>query len=76
MSAGSKFSAAEWIKSSYSDGSGGQRVEFSRSFAPDPAGGIVPVRDSKAPEAHPLVLPVGVFASFMAAVQAGGFGDV
>ncbi|MFI6703775.1 DUF397 domain-containing protein [Streptomyces sp. NPDC050509] len=75
MSAGLKLVTAEWIRSSYSDANGGQCVEFSRSFAPAPVGGIVPVRDSKAPEGAPLVFPVGAFASFVAAVQAGTFGS-
>ncbi|MFJ7996759.1 DUF397 domain-containing protein [Streptomyces sp. NPDC096310] len=75
MSAGSKFVTAHWVKSSYSDASGGQCVEFSRGFAPALAGGIVPVRDSKAPEGAPLVFPAEVFASFVGAVQAGTFGS-
>ncbi|MFC9428417.1 DUF397 domain-containing protein [Streptomyces sp. NPDC056987] len=62
--------SVEWIKSSYSDASGGQCVEVAHGLP-----GIVPVRDSKAPEGAPLVFPVGVFASFVAAVQADTFGD-
>ncbi|MEU3917130.1 DUF397 domain-containing protein [Streptomyces sp. NPDC029004] len=36
---------AEWVKSSYSDGQGGQCIEWSPAFAE--VHGVVPVRDSK-----------------------------
>ncbi|MBO8195083.1 DUF397 domain-containing protein [Streptomyces oryzae] len=36
---------AAWIKSSYSDGQGGNCVEWAPALACD--GGVVPVRDSK-----------------------------
>ncbi|MFE2942122.1 DUF397 domain-containing protein [Streptomyces sp. NPDC059255] len=69
MSAGSKLVTAHWVKSSYSDANGGQCVEVAHGMT-----GIIPVRDSKAPEGISLVFPVGVFAAFVAHVQAGGFG--
>ncbi|MGP3971115.1 DUF397 domain-containing protein [Streptomyces sp. 6N223] len=38
------ISRAVWEKSSYSNGNGGQCIEFARGFE-----GVVPVRDSKNP---------------------------
>ncbi|MGW7621219.1 DUF397 domain-containing protein [Streptomyces antimycoticus] len=65
------LSRAEWIKSSYSNGNGGQCVEF----APDIAttAGVVPVRDSKHPAGPALVFPVEAWTSFTSAVRSGQF---
>ncbi|MBI0296646.1 DUF397 domain-containing protein [Streptomyces sp. PRKS01-29] len=65
------LSRAEWIKSSYSNGNGGQCVEF----APDIAttAGVVPVRDSKHPAGPALVFPVEAWTSFTSAVRSGAF---
>jgi hypothetical protein len=68
MSTDLNLTCAEWIKSSYSQGDGGQCVEFSPSFAET---GSVPVRDSKNPSGPALAFPAGGWSSFVAAVQAG-----
>ncbi|MER7026706.1 MULTISPECIES: DUF397 domain-containing protein [Streptomyces] len=59
-----------WLKSSYS-GNGGSCVEWAPAHAA--ATGIVPVRDSKAPNGPALNVPVTAFASFVAGVKAGEF---
>ncbi|MFD9814199.1 DUF397 domain-containing protein [Streptomyces sp. NPDC059080] len=64
------LNGATWFKSSYSGSNGGQCVEVSRTFA---VSGLVPVRDSKAPQGPTLVFPVGGWASFVSAVGDGGF---
>ncbi|MEU1800036.1 DUF397 domain-containing protein [Streptomyces sp. NPDC019937] len=63
MSADLDLTAAEWSKSSYSDASGGQCVEFSRTFAQ--THGTVPVRDSKAPHGPVLTFPAEGWSSFV-----------
>ncbi|MBV9023152.1 MAG: DUF397 domain-containing protein [Streptomycetaceae bacterium] len=64
------ISSTLWEKSSHSNGSGGQCIEFSRTFTPS---GIVPVRDSKNPHGPELVFPVGEWSAFVAAVKNGNF---
>ncbi|MEV7090528.1 DUF397 domain-containing protein [Streptomyces sp. NPDC093085] len=64
MSAGSKFFTAEWIRSSYSDASGGQCVEVAHGVA-----GVVPVRDSKVSEGPVLVFAAPAFGVFVAALR-------
>ncbi|MEW1771747.1 DUF397 domain-containing protein [Streptomyces sp. NPDC086777] len=54
------LSDALWIKSSYSNGDGGECVEV----ADIP--GLVPVRDSKSPEGPVLVLRAAAWAPFVA----------
>jgi hypothetical protein len=66
-------SRAQWGKSSYSNGEGGQCVEFARNFA---ASGIVPVRDSKDPEGPAIVTSPGSWTSFVSAVRSGGLADL
>ncbi|GHJ39832.1 DUF397 domain-containing protein [Streptomyces sp. TS71-3] len=63
---------AEWIKSSYSDGSGGACVEFSRTLIRDHR--LVPVRDSKAPQGPVLVFPAGIWTSFVTEIRRAGLG--
>ncbi|KAB8169868.1 DUF397 domain-containing protein [Streptomyces sp. 3MP-14] len=63
-----RFAAAEWVKSSYSQGTGGECVEFSRTFA---SAGVVPVRDSKQSDVPALDFPLAGWASFVAAVRRG-----
>ncbi|WP_031065710.1 DUF397 domain-containing protein [Streptomyces sp. NRRL WC-3742] len=58
-----------WFKSSYSD-NGGACVEVAANLT-----NAVPVRDSKDPEGPALFFPTGSWQSFVAAVQAGEFGD-
>ncbi|MFD8385333.1 DUF397 domain-containing protein [Streptomyces sp. NPDC059679] len=64
------LTSAVWIKSSYSSSSGGECVEFSRSFA---ASGLAPVRDSKDPHGPALVFSAGGWSSFVSAVKRGEF---
>ncbi|MCX5210077.1 DUF397 domain-containing protein [Kitasatospora sp. NBC_00240] len=64
------LTGATWRKSSYS-AQQGQCVEVSGDFP-----GVVPVRDSKDPQGPALVFPAASFAAFVAAVQAGEFGEV
>ncbi|MER7789039.1 DUF397 domain-containing protein [Streptomyces sp. NPDC097640] len=65
------LSRAKWVKSSYSNGNGGQCVEF----APDIAttAGVVPVRDSKHPAGPALVFSASAWGSFTAALRTGAF---
>ncbi|MFE3504659.1 DUF397 domain-containing protein [Kitasatospora sp. NPDC059160] len=59
-----------WEKSSYSNGSGGECIEFSRSFA---ASSLIPVRDSKDPNGPSLIFSADAWAGFVAGVKAGDF---
>jgi len=54
------LSSALWRASSYSNGTGGDCVEVR-----DDLPGIVPVRDSKVPDASALLIPAGAWASFV-----------
>ncbi|MEV5318686.1 DUF397 domain-containing protein [Streptomyces sp. NPDC052687] len=58
------LSTAVWRKSSYSDGGGTNCVEVA-----DNCPGIVPVRDSKAPEGPVLVFGAGSWVSFVNGVK-------
>ncbi|MEV7927060.1 MULTISPECIES: DUF397 domain-containing protein [unclassified Kitasatospora] len=64
------LSDAAWVKASYSN-NGGSCVEVAPGFP-----GVLPVRDSKDPEGPALVFPAEAWSSFVAAVQAGEFGEV
>ncbi|MDT0344552.1 DUF397 domain-containing protein [Streptomyces litchfieldiae] len=68
MSAAFDLSRAVWEKSSYSNGEGGNCVEFARTFAAD--AGVVPVRDSKRPEGAALVVPAAAWQAFVDTVTA------
>ncbi|WP_049571420.1 DUF397 domain-containing protein [Streptomyces sp. SBT349] len=68
MSAGPDLTAAEWVKSSYSGGNGGQCVEFSRSFVPS---GMIPVRDSKSTASAGLIFDTHAWAQFISVVKTG-----
>lgn len=70
MSPDQDLASAVWIKSSYSSSSGGECVEFSRSFA---ASGIAPVRDSKDPQGPALLFSADNWSAFITAVQRGEF---
>ncbi|WNE99015.1 DUF397 domain-containing protein [Streptomyces luomodiensis] len=65
------LSRAEWIKSSYSDGNGGECVEFTPGIAP--TAGVVTVRDSKHPADPALLFPMEAWTSFTTAVRGGEF---
>ncbi|MFI0982247.1 DUF397 domain-containing protein [Streptomyces sp. NPDC021093] len=58
------MSTAVWRKSSYSNTDGGQCVEVADRFP-----GLVPVRDSKAPEGPALVFRAAVWSSFVGGVK-------
>ncbi|MFF1790038.1 DUF397 domain-containing protein [Kitasatospora sp. NPDC058243] len=64
------LASAEWRKSGYSN-NGGTCVEVAPNFP-----GLTPVRDSKDPEGPALVFRADAWSSFIAAVQAGEFGEV
>ncbi|MBD0674983.1 DUF397 domain-containing protein [Streptomyces sp. CBMA156] len=70
MSENVDLAGASWSKSSYS-GNGGQCVEVAHNFS-----GLAPVRDSKDPHGPALVFPSEAWASFVAAVRSGEFGEV
>ncbi|MEU3063522.1 DUF397 domain-containing protein [Streptomyces subrutilus] len=55
-----------WFKSSYSD-NGGNCIEVSVNLVS--ACGVVPVRDSKAPEGPVLEFTAGAFAAFVSGVR-------
>jgi uncharacterized protein DUF397 len=59
MSSISDFAHVVWEKSSYSNGSGGQCLEFAPDFD-----GVVPVRDSKN-YGPALVVPADAWAAFV-----------
>ena len=61
----------QWIKSSYSNGDGGDCVEWSPSSVVNSA--AVPVRDSKDPEGPVLFFGVAAWNGFVAGVKAGDF---
>lgn len=63
------LSAAEWRKSSYSDGpQAGSCVEVADGFE-----GVLPVRDSKDPQIPALVFPTPSWTAFVRAVKSGHF---
>jgi hypothetical protein len=71
MSTAPELSRVEWVKSSYSDGNGGQCVEVARGLP-----GVVPVRDSKDPEGPALAFQADAWHAFVSAVRHGDFGGV
>jgi hypothetical protein len=64
------LSCAEWVKSSYSNGNGGDCVEWAPRCS---ASGVIPVRDSKVPHGPALLFPASSWSSFVAAVRGGEF---
>ena len=63
------LSRADWFKSSYSNGQGGNCVEHAR--LPD---GSRAVRDSKHPEGPALIFTASEWAAFVQRVRDGDFG--
>ncbi|MFC5724042.1 DUF397 domain-containing protein [Streptomyces gamaensis] len=61
-----RSSSIVWEKSSYSEGNGGQCLEWAPALAPS---GFVPVRDGKHPDRAPLAAPTAAWASFVAPVR-------
>ncbi|MBV9025711.1 MAG: DUF397 domain-containing protein [Streptomycetaceae bacterium] len=64
------LSRADWEKSSYSGGNGGQCVEFSRTYVESE---MIPVRDSKLPSGPALVFAAAAWSLFVAGVKGGDF---
>jgi hypothetical protein len=60
---------ADWRKSSFSGGNGGNCVEVARNLP-----GVVAVRDSKDREGPALVFPPGEWLAFLDGVRAEEFG--
>ncbi|MFJ4772516.1 DUF397 domain-containing protein [Streptomyces uncialis] len=56
-----------WARSSYSDGEGGNCVEWLPSHGR--AHGAVPVRDSKAPERRSLLFQASAWRSFIVGIK-------
>ncbi|WP_274915787.1 DUF397 domain-containing protein [Streptomyces sp. WZ-12] len=81
------LSTAQWFKSSYSNGEGGNCVEVARWRKSTHSGhnnddclevrddlpGLVPVRDSKDPHGPALVFPADGWTSFIGALKGGRF---
>ncbi|UBI39286.1 DUF397 domain-containing protein [Streptomyces mobaraensis] len=59
---------AIWEKSSYSQGNGGQCVQFARNLIP--SSGTVPVRDSKRPTERALAFPAPAWSAFVTSIKA------
>ncbi|WP_407564310.1 DUF397 domain-containing protein [Streptomyces sp. 184] len=70
MSTTPHLSRARWVRSSHSNGDGGNCVEWAPDFA---ASGIVPVRDSKNPDGPALTFTADAWAAFIADVKTGAF---
>ena len=66
MTAADDLRNADWRKSSYSNGEGGNCIEVAAGFP-----GVVPVRDSKDSDGPALVFPADSWASFVSAVRLG-----
>ncbi|MFF7727419.1 DUF397 domain-containing protein [Streptomyces sp. NPDC008001] len=66
MSAPLNLARAEWLKSSHSNGDGGNCVEWAPALAA--AHRIIPVRDSKIPSGPVLAFGPRAWASFVTAV--------
>ena len=63
MNANENVPARDWVKSSYSNGQGAECVEWAPTHAR--ATGVVPVRDSKAPNRQHLTFSTHAFATFV-----------
>jgi len=64
------LTGAQWRKSSYSSGNGGQCVEVARNLP-----GVVAVRDSKDPDGPALVFTADQWRAFISGARAGEFGS-
>ncbi len=69
MNNSSDLSNAKWVKSSFSNGNGGDCLEWSPATAH--ISGTVPVRDSKNPHGPVLGVEPGAWSSFVSAVRHG-----
>ena len=57
------LSNAQWFKSSYSNGEGGDCVEVL-----DDVTGVVPVRDSKVTDGPVLIVPAAAWSAFVTGI--------
>ncbi|MEV6317092.1 DUF397 domain-containing protein [Streptomyces sp. NPDC051776] len=62
------LSTADWRRSSYSNGAGGECVEVA-----DGCPGVVPVRDSKDPHGPALLFTNSAWTAFISGVKSGEF---
>ncbi|GAB2599746.1 hypothetical protein GCM10027168_36010 [Streptomyces capparidis] len=69
MSTTPDLSSVAWVKSSYSNGDGGDCVEWSPTIAT--TSGLVPVRDSKDPTGPALLFRPEAWTAFITAVAEG-----
>ncbi|MBY8885763.1 DUF397 domain-containing protein [Streptomyces sp. PTM05] len=67
MSTTPDLTRAAWVKSSYSNGNGGNCIEW----APAHATSVVPVRDSKDPHGPALLFTPHAWSAFIGAVKSG-----
>ena len=63
------LSRADWQKSSYSGGNGGQCVEVARNLP-----GVVAVRNSREPGGPSLIVTAGGWRAFLEGVRRGALG--
>jgi hypothetical protein len=63
-----QLNGAEWRKSSYSGGNGGNCVEIARNLP-----GVIAIRDSKNPADGALIVPPGAFTVFTDGIRTGLF---
>lgn len=66
MSTTPDLTGVQWVKSSYSGNGGGNCLEVAPAVAT--SSGVVPVRDSKAPENGALLVSVAQWQSFVSHV--------
>ena len=69
MSKARDLSHASWVKSSFSNGQGGECVESATNLP-----GVVAVRDSKNPDGPSLIVTPGEWRAFLGGVRRGGSG--
>ncbi|MET9485148.1 DUF397 domain-containing protein [Streptomyces sp. NPDC006638] len=72
MSSSQDLTGVRWVKSSYSNGDGGDCVEWAPACVAN--SDAVPVRDSKDPQGRALLLGPAAFSAFVRAVRAGALG--
>ncbi|UWE07615.1 DUF397 domain-containing protein [Actinacidiphila bryophytorum] len=66
MSTARDLSTAQWRKSSYSNGDGGNCIEVADGFT-----SVQPVRDSKNPDGPTLLFPHPAWSAFITAIKSG-----
>ncbi|MBY8885762.1 DUF397 domain-containing protein [Streptomyces sp. PTM05] len=71
MSTTPDLTQATWVKSTHSNGDGGDCIEWAPAHAA--ATGVIPVRDSKDPQGPALAFPTHAWNAFIGAVKSGAF---